>query len=122
MAQPKIATHSGFTASPPPTNARRDDVQRERRKFYDTARWRHHVRPAKLARDPMCQRCAYLGLLVPARHVDHWTPLAQGGHPTADANLVSLCHEHHSEKTLAEQNGTPFFEIVPGSPSTYTLA
>lgn len=83
-----------------------------RKRFYDSKVWQD-ARAAKLRRDPLCQCCAVSGLAAEATHVDHWQPLAQGGHPTADGNLVSMCTHCHSRKTLAERNGTEFPRIVP---------
>lgn len=92
------------------------------RTFYDSRLWRDRVRPAKRKRDPLCQRCKFLGLVVEVEHVDHWVPLADGGHPTDDANLVSLCQSHHSEKTMADRLGQPRFEIAASAPRTLTVA
>lgn len=100
---------------------RRDADQRARKRFYDSARWQE-TREAKLRRDPYCQCCAVDGVMVEARHVDHWTPLAQGGHPTADDNLVSLCVPCHSRKTLAEQSGSVLPRIVPSRPRRIAIA
>lgn len=102
-------------------------------KVYGSRRWREHVRPQKLARDPYCQavavetgpdgwpvtkQCRYL-----AEHVDHWQPLSNGGDAWADGNLISLCHGHHSEKTAAEQNGKPVpFTVTPSAKRVLTLA
>src|SRR5688572_24096874 len=93
----------------------------ERKHFYDSALWKR-TRVAKLRRDPLCQRCAYLNLVVQGLHVDHWMPLSQGGHPTADDNLVTLCHSHHSEKTVAEMTCSAFQPIVPSAQRTIALA
>lgn len=108
--KPQLATVDVSIAKP--LRETRDDEQVERRSFYDTAQWRFHVRPAKLRADPLCQRCAFLGQMTAAVDVDHWQSIASGGHKTDPANLVSLCKAHHSEKTLMERNGTPFFEIA----------
>lgn len=92
------------------------------RTFYDSRLWRDDIRPAKRKRDPLCQRCKALGLVVEGAHVDHWQPISEGGSPTDDANLVSLCHACHSEKTMADRNGTPRFEIAPSAPRTFAIA
>lgn len=39
-------------------------------------------------------------------HVDHITPLDEGGHPFEETNLQTLCKHCHQEKT-AEQNSQP---------------
>lgn len=92
------------------------------RTFYDSRRWRDELRPRKLKGDPLCQRCKLLGLVVQADHVDHWQPIADGGSPTDDRNLVSLCQPCHSEKTMADRLGKPRFEIAPSAPRTFTVA
>lgn len=93
----------------------------DRKKFYDSALWQH-TRRAKLDRDPLCQRCAFLERDTPAHHVDHIVALAKGGHQTADANLASLCAPCHSVKTQAETKGEPMFEIVPSRPRATSIA
>lgn len=93
----------------------REGEARERKRFYDSAVWKY-TRAAKLRRDPMCQACAAQGTVQQAEHVDHWEPLAKGGHPTADDNLVSLCNSCHSRKTVAEQTGAQMPAIVPSKP------
>jgi 5-methylcytosine-specific restriction protein A len=72
------------------------------------AAWRKGLRRRQLRREPVCQymtpdgeRCARM-----ATDVDHIVPKSQGG---ADelANLQSLCHAHHSMKTVREGRGRP---------------
>lgn len=101
--------------------AHRDVDQRTRKRFYDSKLWQD-TRAAKLRRDPLCQCCAVDGVMVEARHVDHWTPLAQGGHPTADDNIVSMCLPCHSRKTLAEQSGGELPSIVPSRERCIAIA
>jgi 5-methylcytosine-specific restriction endonuclease McrA len=84
----------------------------ERKRFYDSALWQQ-TREAKLRRDPMCQYCAHEGRLTPGQDVDHYRSLAEGGHPTADENLVTACHPCHSRKTHAEQHGLPIPSFAP---------
>ena len=87
---------------------------RERKRIYDSARWRYNIQPTKLRNDPMCQACTYAGRAVPAVVVDHWVSLARGGDPWKMDGLVSLCREHHDIKSKAEHRGeTEFFPIVP---------
>jgi hypothetical protein len=92
---------------------------REIRRTYDTRVWRDVIRPAKLAADPLCQRCKYLGTGTEAEHVDHRIPLRQGGAPFDWDNLVSLCRACHSTKTMCEQAGEPFPEIALSAPQPY---
>lgn len=89
----------------------RSPAAQERKRFYDSALWQS-TRAAKLRRDPLCQCCAGKDIIRPAEHVDHWVPLAQGGQPTADDNLVSLCQPCHSSKTRSEQVDGPMPLIV----------
>ena len=100
---------------------RRDVDQRKRKRFYDSALWQQ-TREAKLRRDPFCQCCAVDGIAIEAKHVDHWKALAQGGHPTADENLISMCTPCHSRKTLAEQAGTALPRIVPSRERRIAIA
>jgi 5-methylcytosine-specific restriction endonuclease McrA len=100
---------------------RRDEGAQRRKHFYDSVVWQR-TREAKLRRDPLCQCCAYEGTVTQAAHVDHWLPLAEGGHPTADDNLVSLCVPCHSRKTLFERNGTQFPKIAPSQPRRIAIA
>lgn len=93
--------------------------ERERRSVYDSRRWRERVRPDKLRRDPICQRCRLLGLTVPATQVDHWTRFTHGGDAWDEANLVSLCDPHHDEKSKAERAGLPLFEIAPSNTASF---
>lgn len=116
MLKPRIATADLRTVKPLV-----DQGTIDRKKFYDSALWQH-TRRAKLNRDPLCQRCAYLGSDTPSHHVDHWVALAKGGHPTADENLVALCSPCHSVKTQAETKGEPLFEIAPSKARTFHVA
>lgn len=63
--------------------------------------WRR-LRASVLAEQPLCPECRDQGLIVPATDVDH-----QDNDPTNNdrANLVGLCHAHHSMKTAAEMHG-----------------
>lgn len=92
-----------------------------RQKLYSSRRWREKTRPQKLARDPLCQRCAYIGMTKLAEAVDHWTELAEGGAEHDPANLVSLCKEHHDEKTAIYNSGGLLWSIVPSKPCEYTI-
>lgn len=90
---------------------------RDSRSVYESRKWRERVRPAKLQRDPLCQRCLFLRLTVAAAHVDHWQRISEGGEPWAETNLVSLCADHHAEKSTLERAGQPLFEIAPSASS-----
>lgn len=91
-------------------------------RFYHSARWRR-VRDAKLRNDPLCQYClAKDGRPRPATTVDHRTALAEGGHPTDAANLVSSCTPCHSSKTRAEQLGQPLPPYAPSRERELSIA
>lgn len=94
----------------------------DRRQVYNSTRWRYDVQPAKRKRDPLCQWCAYEGVVKPGKHVDHWVPLAQGGAPYDEGNLVHLCHSHHSMKTNLERAGKPLPRIVESRQVEHVLA
>jgi len=64
----------------------------------DTARWRK-VRRNQLRAHPTCQ---VEGCRLLASEVDHRIPLSEGGDRYDYANLASLCHCHHVEKTTAD--------------------
>ncbi|MHC4176876.1 MAG: HNH endonuclease signature motif containing protein [Planctomycetota bacterium] len=74
------------------------------RKWRDSARWRHGLRPAHLAEQPLCVACAAEGKTTVAQHVDHIRPACGNAALFwAPANLQSLCAHHHSQKTVREQ-------------------
>lgn len=49
-------------------------------------------------------RCEWVGCDAAATDVDHIIPKAQGG-PDEWDNLQSLCHAHHSRKTVTRDGG-----------------
>jgi 5-methylcytosine-specific restriction protein A len=65
-------------------------------------RWRE-IRNLYISAHPLCERCLEIGLLVPAEHVHHITPLDKGGDDD-EKNLMSLCNSCHSSFTLSETN------------------
>jgi 5-methylcytosine-specific restriction enzyme A len=75
----------------------RERTTHPNKSFYNSARWKY-ARQRQLFDFPLCEVC---GLV--ATDVDHRVPLERGGAPFAPANLSSLCHPHHSEKTRREQ-------------------
>jgi 5-methylcytosine-specific restriction endonuclease McrA len=117
--EPRLKVANTSTGSP--ITRREDEGAKDRKRFYDSAIWQR-TREAKLRRDPLCQCCAYTHIVTQAKHVDHWISLAQGGHPTADENLVSMCTPCHSMKTMAERNGTDMPKIVPSKLRTLVCA
>lgn len=70
---------------------------------YGYRAWDRGLRRRQLAREPMCQWHSSDGARCTswATDVDHVVPKADGGADTL-ANLQSLCHGHHLQKTLAE--------------------
>jgi 5-methylcytosine-specific restriction enzyme A len=66
-----------------------------RHPFYNSAAWKK-IRLAKLARNPLCEKC----LCIKATDVDHICSIRTGGDPLAWDNLQSLCHACHSAKTF----------------------
>jgi len=84
--------------------AGREAARRKRRgpKPYDRRAWRDRIRPMQLGREPLCHDCLGRGRATPAEDVHH-----KNGDATDDreGNLMSLCHECHSRRTLAENRG-----------------
>lgn len=75
-------------------------------KIRSSALWRR-LRRGKLARDPLCEDCAALGLLEPARQVHHLRPVAERPDLAFEsANLRSLCTTCHARRE-AEERGRP---------------
>ena len=57
------------------------------------------MRKRKLRETPICE---WPGCRLLAIEVDHDIPLAEGGSRWWFGNLVSLCHDHHVEKTAQD--------------------
>jgi 5-methylcytosine-specific restriction protein A len=79
-------------------------------RVHDTANWRYRLQPLKLSRDPLCQRCLKVNLVVPADQVHHPVDVSKGGawYPSLD-ELESLCHSCHSMVTRANQLGREYY-------------
>jgi 5-methylcytosine-specific restriction endonuclease McrA len=69
--------------------------------FYQSPAWRA-LRKATLTANPLC---SVPGCGVASRHVDHRVARSRGGASLDPANLVALCHPHHSEKTARVDGG-----------------
>jgi 5-methylcytosine-specific restriction endonuclease McrA len=70
--------------------------------FYWNREWRE-TRAEHLRRHPWCAICAAVRLQVPATDVDHVKAKELVADPHDHANLRSLCHQHHSQKTIATE-------------------
>lgn len=60
------------------------------------------IRRRHLAAEPLCRECSKTNTVRAGDEVDHIVPILDGGHPTADFNLQTLCLVHHKEKTAGE--------------------
>ncbi|WP_227015888.1 HNH endonuclease [Haloarcula sp. JP-L23] len=52
------------------------------------------------------ERYGWLNFTDGKFHVDHITPISQGGHPFDESNLQVLCDDCHEAKTAEENSGT----------------
>ena len=68
------------------------------RRLYAGRQWRR-VREAKLAIDPLCERCRASGRIEAATEVHHRTAVRDGGDPFDVAGLESLCKRCHSRES-----------------------
>jgi 5-methylcytosine-specific restriction endonuclease McrA len=121
LTLPNRLSSARLQRSTPFERRKHDGNSIDRKRFYDSSLWQA-TREAKLSRDPLCQVCAYENIVSAAGHVDHWQPLAEGGNPTADENLVSMCAPCHSRKTQCEMNGTPYPPYAPSKPRGLCIA
>ena len=62
------------------------------RKFLHSSVWRR-IRAAKLALNPLCQRCEAKGLIVPAVLVHHCDENQQNNHENNLKSVCGSCHE-----------------------------
>lgn len=84
-----------------PERKQQEGRQHSNSKFYQSSRWRR-VRASYIMRNPLCVECQRKGLVVPARVVDHITPINKGGAPYLEENLQSLCDRCHNSKSGKE--------------------
>lgn len=90
---------------PPAPSTPSAEAYRERHRFYCRAAWTKRTRPAKLARDPLCERCLKHDVLTPAAHVHHIQDLADRPDLAHDLdNLEALCASCHSGETRQRMN------------------
>lgn len=71
------------------------------------------VRDQHLKIEPLCRACKQAGRVTAGTpeqplHVDHITPIKQGGAEFSHDNLQTLCIDHHNQKTAAERAGKPW--------------
>lgn len=80
-----------------------DAYDRERRRIYDSARWRR-LSGLKLMQDPLCEYCKKRGVVRPAEDVHHIVSFMEGRGKAQREwlaydydNLVSLCKTCHQQ-------------------------
>ena len=74
--------------------------------WYRLPIWIDDLRPTQLLEHPYCAECAKQGFRTLATEVDHKTPHRGVWSRFIDrSDLQSLCHWHHSQKTMREING-----------------
>ncbi|MCK4787508.1 MAG: HNH endonuclease [Desulfobacteraceae bacterium] len=55
-----------------------------------------------MRKHPTCEECLKDGRIIPAKVVDHITPIKQGGNKYDSDNLQSLCISCHNRKSVEE--------------------
>lgn len=71
-------------------------------KFYQSTAWRK-LRKEKLRKNPICEQCIRIGLIIPAQVVDHIVPINKGGAALDIDNLQSLCNPCHNRKSAMDK-------------------
>lgn len=85
-------------------NDEKQGNNRQRRKLYDTSRWRK-LRNLKINSDPLCEECLRNDRITGAEEIDHIQPHKGNSDLFFDyKNLQSLCKSCHSSKTMRERN------------------
>lgn len=105
-----IATNSRWCEKHRASNyeKRRDQDRPERDSWYDRAAWKgpYGVRGYKLRTNPICEDCMRKKA-TDVHHIDSsWKESGDWGLFIDQNNLMSLCHECHSRRTLAEIRGS----------------
>ena len=77
------------------------DRQRARKYATNDPRWRL-IRAKQLRRQPTCEHCREIGLVEPAKVVDH---IDGDSHNNEPSNLQSMCWSCHSRKTAQQDGG-----------------
>lgn len=89
--------------TPKPDPRTGDSYNRERRRIYNTTRWRR-LRALKQAAAPLCELCLQQGRITPAEDIHHRTSFMTA--PTRQQreqlaydwqNLMSLCKQCHQK-------------------------
>jgi len=98
---PEMATKDGYCDKHRREIKRRYDKDRPSaaRRGYNY-RWQK-IRKMFLAENPLCHDCLERGEVKAAEEVHHIKPLAEGG-THEFSNLMSLCKECHSKRTMKE--------------------
>lgn len=68
---------------------------------YSSRAWRR-TRLAWIQSNPICVHCEAMGLITPAKIVDHIRPIRFGGDAWDSSNFQSLCENCHNKKTNDE--------------------
>jgi len=76
---------------------------REAQRLYSTVRWQR-MRVLQLSTHPWCAECLRANIYTPATDVDHVNPHHGDQQLFYSGELQSLCHSHHSSKTIREVN------------------
>lgn len=112
IAPGKACGYVGCATVSPPGKRYCRQHQRERSRSVDAARgsaasrgygheWRVRIRPAALAREPLCRECGAIGRVTAATEVDHIDGNSRNNDPD---NLRALCKSHHSQRTARDQS------------------
>lgn len=72
------------------------------RNIYHTPEWKR-IRKARLLLNPLCQPCEELGLVIPAKDVDHKVEVEDGGEVFDIENTQSLCRSCHNRKSALKK-------------------
>lgn len=89
---------------PPKKQIERSTIQYSRGaigSFYSSSAW-IKLRNLKRHLNPLCEKCAELGLIVPFHTIDHIKPISEGGEALNIDNLQTLCRQCHAIKTGKE--------------------
>lgn len=74
--------------------------------FYSSKAWRNTSKLYR-QRNPLCEVCNQLGVVEPAKLVDHLVGRQFGGSDFDPRNLMAMCSSHHNSKSIRERYGLP---------------